>query len=201
MIFENYLTEQDIMENFIKGTGEERGFIFKAYYNEGLILNNLRRGNDNIINEDNIDQDLLSIPKIKRQDSRFVMITGASTASHPGRMKVSAPGERIRRNNKNNYISIYRKDKTTINCEGKLSDINMNNKEYKLYINLFLRNEDLIQFARYDNGMYSQFIDAAFINDEKLRRDGYIVKRDRNTGAVAVYYNNKLLYTKNIGGE
>ena len=34
MIFDNTLTEQQIVENFIKEGGEGKGFIFKSYYDE-----------------------------------------------------------------------------------------------------------------------------------------------------------------------
>ena len=44
MIFDNTLTEQQMVENFIKEGGEGKGFIFKSYYDEEnnkIILSNL----------------------------------------------------------------------------------------------------------------------------------------------------------------
>lgn len=130
------------------------------------------------------------------------MITAANKSDHSGRMKVSLYNTRITPNNKNQYISIYRKDQNTISYDGSLKSIDMTTNEFKQYAQLFIRNENLIQFIRYTNGKYDSYADKAFIDDENLRRQGYNVIRDRFTGSADVYdQNNKLVYIKNIGGD
>lgn len=79
----------------------------------------------------------------------------------------------------------------------------MSNKEYKLYEDLFIRNENLIQFVSNSKGEYKEYIDNAFIHDEKLRREGYIVERDPKNGNAYIYLpNGDLVKVKSItGGE
>ena len=148
MIFDNTLTEQQIVENFIKEGGEGKGFIFKSYYDEEnnkIILSNLYYDENNIIHEENIDQRNLGIPLWKKKSMpRYIMITGSDESSHGGRMKVSLNGEHINNKNKINYISIYRKNNNSITYEGDFKNIKITIKEYELYEKLFLRNEDLL---------------------------------------------------------
>lgn len=208
MIFDNTLTEQQIVENFIKEGGEGKGFIFKSYYDEEnnkIILSNLYYDENNIMHEANISQKQLGMPKVKKQNPRYIMITGGSTSGHAGRMKVSAPGVTIDRGNKSKYISIYRKDKDTITYKSQnpgmgYKDIGMSNAEYKQYEDLFKRNENLIQFAR-SHPEYEQYIDAAMIHDENMRNKGYIVNRDKISGNAIVLSGNDCISYKNIKGE
>lgn len=168
------------------------GFMFESYYDDKLLL----------MIEANINQIYLGIPNGKKQP-RNIMITGTENVSHSGRMKISLYGKPITRNNHNEYIEIYRKNKNTITYIGNLKDINMSNKEYKLYEDLFIRNENLIQFVSNSKGEYKEYIDSAFIHDEKLRREGYIVERDPKNGNVYIYLpNGDLVKVKSItGGE
>ena len=195
MIFNNELplTEQQIIEVLKRDAEVNSGFIFRVDYdNDQLILS-----------EANISQVDLGIPKYnKKKQPRYIMITAANKSDHSGRMKVSLYNTRITPNNKNQYISIYRKDQNTISYDGSLKSIDMTTNEFKQYVQLFIRNENLIQFIRYTNGKYDSYADKAFIDDENLRRQGYNVIRDRFTGSADVYdQNNKLVYIKNIGGD
>lgn len=79
-------------------------------------------------------------------------------------------------------------------------DIGMSNAEYKQYEDLFKRNENLIQFARF-HPEYEQYIDTAIINDENMRNKGYIVNRDKISGNVIVLSGNDCISYKNIKGE
>lgn len=106
-------------------------------------------------------------------------------------MKVSMNGIRINQNNKSDYISIY-DNGNEIDISGNINNIHMDKKEYKLYEDLYRRNEDLIQFCN-NHHEYDAVIDKAFIMDEKLRRDGYIVIRNRKDGSFEVYDNNNNL--------
>lgn len=75
MIFDNTLTEQQIVENFIKEGGEGKGFIFKSYYDEEnnkIILSNLYYDENNIMHEENIDQRNLGIPLWKKNQCRDI---------------------------------------------------------------------------------------------------------------------------------
>lgn len=76
------------------------GFMFESYYDDKLLL----------MIEANINQIYLGIPNGKKQP-RNIMITGTENASHSGRMKISLHGKPITRNNHDEYIEIYRKNK------------------------------------------------------------------------------------------
>ena len=189
MIFTKDLTLRDVVNIIYEQVGEDYRFIYRTEcYDDHVVLN-----------EANIDQDELGIC-YKQKASRFVMITGSSNSKHHGRMKVSARGIPINRTNKDKYISIYRKNKNTITFEGSLRDIKMSSYEYEMYIDLFLRNEELIQYAN-THPENEKYIDAAFIRDENLRHLGAVVKRSRDTGDAVIYYQDGTIKYENIKGE
>ena len=202
MIFNNILTEQEILNIIMEDNVGESGFIFRSIYDENtndITLSNFEFDDNGVLLEANINQAQLGIERLNyKKDPRYIMITGSS--SHSGRMKVSLHGKRITNNNKDQYISIY-KSNNTIHYIGDLNNIQMNKKEYNVYVNLFERNNNLIQFAKISNGSYDYFIDKAFINDEDLRRKGYSVIRDSHNGNAYIYLNNKLVKCINIKGE
>lgn len=192
MIFNNYLTEKEIVEKMIKESNYDYGFIFRIDYVED---------ENGCIQEGNINSDLVGAPN-KKGNSRYIMITSAGSAKHPGRMKVSKPGSQISRSTSyNDYIEIYRKNATTITYDGNIKNINMKNKELDFYINLFIENENLIQFIRFNNGQYDDYIDSAFVRDIQARMSGLIVNRDRNGNAEIYNINGAFLYRENIKGE
>ena len=189
MIFTKDLTLRDVVNIIHEQVGEDYRFIYRTEcYDDHVVLN-----------EANIDQDELGIC-YKQKASRFVMITGSSNSKHHGRMKVSARGIPINRTNKDKYISIYRKNKNTITFEGSLRNIKMSSYEYEMYIDLFLRNEELIQYAN-THPENEKYIDAAFIRDENLRHLGSVVKRSRDTGDAVIYYQDRTIKYENIKGE
>lgn len=189
MIFTKDLTLRDVVNIIHEQVGEDYRFIYRTEcYDDHVVLN-----------EANIDQDELGIC-YKQKASRFVMITGSSNSKHHGRMKVSARGIPINRTNKDKYISIYRKNKNTITFEGSLRNIKMSSYEYEMYIDLFLRNEELIQYAN-THPENEKYIDAAFIRDENLRHLGSVVKRSRDTGDAVIYYQDGTIKYENIKGE
>ena len=104
-------------------------------------------------------------------------------------MKVSMQGVPINRTNQDKYISIYRKNKNTVTFEGRLNNIKMSSSEYEMYVDLFLRNEDLIQYAniRPEN---EEFIDKAFIKDENfLERDPLFIEHpDNNSSSSSISF-------------
>lgn len=77
----------------------------------------------------------------------------------------------------------------------------MSHSELLEYEDLFQRNEALIQYVRFSNGKYNDYIDNAFVNDENLRKCGYNVIRDRNTGNAMIYKDDILVRKENIKGE
>ena len=205
MIFNNELplTEQEKFNIVRRDANIANGFIFKSVYDSNnIILSNFTYDDNGLLMEQNIDQDNLGIPRSdNKRNSRYIMITGGDEAQHPGRMKVSSYGSKIKRNNKNQYISIYRSNKDTISYVGDLHDIDMSHSELLEYEDLFQRNEALIQYVRFSNGKYNDYIDNAFVNDENLRKCGYNVIRDRNTGNAMIYKDNILVRKENIKGE
>ena len=115
-------------------------------------------------------------------------------------MKVSSIGTRINKYNKKDYISIYRSNRNTISYIGDLKAIKMSTKEYNMYVELFLRNEDLIWSIYNNHSKFGNSIDIAFINDEARRRQGLIVIRDRITGDAKIFdSNNNLIKIEPIG--
>ena len=189
MIFTKDLTLRDVVNIIHEQVGEDYRFIYRTEcYDDHVVLN-----------EANIDQDELGIC-YKQKASRFVMITGSSNSKHHGRMKVSARGIPINRTNKDKYISIYRKNKNIITFEGSLRNIKMSSYEYEMYIDLFLRNEELIQYAN-THPENEKYIDAAFIRDENLRHLGAVVKRSRDTGDAVIYYQDGTIKYENIKGD
>ena len=189
MIFTKELTLREVVNIIHEQVGEEYRFIYRTEcYDDHVVLN-----------EANIDQDELGIC-YKQKASRFVMITGSSNSKHHGRMKVSARGIPINRTNKDKYISIYRKNKNTITFEGSLRNIKMSSYEYEMYIDLFLRNEELIQYTN-THPENEKYIDAAFIRDENLRHLGAVVKRSRDTWDAVIYYQDGTIKYENIKGE
>lgn len=164
-----------------------------------LLFEQLSLEEEQTILEANISSEDLGIP-FKSKKQRYVMITGAEKVSHNGRMKVSKHGIRISRTTSyNDYISIHRDDSNTITHEGDLTKIGMSNAEYKYYVNLFLRNENLVNLAQ-DN-RYDNYVDQAFISDELARNNGNTVNRHKNGDADVYNSAGELLYRKNIKGE
>lgn len=188
MIFTKELTLRDVVNIIHEQVGEEYRFIYRTEcYDDHVVLN-----------EANIDQRSLGIQTNKRP--RFVMITGSSKSKHHGRMKVSMQGVPINRTNQDKYISIYRKNKSTVTFEGRLNNIKMPSSEYEMYVDLFLRNEDLIQYANI-HPENEEFIDKAFIKDENLRHLGAVVKRSRDTGNATIYYKDGIIKYEDIKGD
>lgn len=202
MIFDNTLTEQQMVENFIKEGGEGKGFIFKSYYDEEnnkIILSNLYYDENNIMHEAGISQKQLGIPlQSKKSLPRYIMITGASTSKHGPRMKISSNGKHINKAAKT--VSIYRTSRG-IEIDGDIGSVGLNKNEKNDYINLFIRNEDLINFIRY-NPQYESLADNAFIKDEYYRNNGYLVNRNRDTGHVDIFdQKSHLILSKDIWEE
>lgn len=156
---------------------------------------------ENLIQEAKISTKDIKAPGKNKQLPRYILITGSGASKHNGRMKVTKRGGQISRSTSyDDYIEIYRKDKNSISYDGDLNKIDMTYKEYEFYVDLFIRNESLIQLVRYGNGRYDDYIDAAFISDEQRRLEGLTVNRDMN-GNATIYRGDKLLYKENIMGE
>lgn len=165
-------------------------------------LDLIEEGTEEIIQEGNIKAKGIGAPSKSKQLTRNIMITGSGDVSHQGRMKVSKPGIAISRSTSyNDYISIYRKNKDSIEFEGDLKKIQMNTKEYNYYEDLFIRNENLIQLVSQGNGKYDQYVDKAFVKDEQRRLEGLTVVRDTKGNASIYDKNNNLLQRENIMGE
>lgn len=170
---------------------------------EQVEIEQLTDYEDDIIEESNIDSSDVGAPKNKG-NVRYIMITGSGDSSHQGRMKVSKPGVRISRNSSHDeYISIYRKseNKNLIEYDGDLKKIDMKNKEYNFYEDLFIRNENLIQLVKTGKGKYDSYVDDALVSDEQRRSSGLTVTRDDKGNASIYDKNGNLLYKENIKGE
>ena len=156
-----------------------------------------------IIEEANISSKEIKAPGKKKESPRNILISGADKSSHEERMKVSKRGVSISQSTSHkNYISIYRKNKNTITFDGDLDNIDMSSSEYKFYEDLFIRNENIIKIARY-NDQYKRYADIAFVKDEKYRSEGKAVVRDID-GNATIYKDasmTKIDHRENIKGE
>lgn len=85
--------------------------------------------------------------------------------------------------------------------EGDLDKIDMTEKEYKYYIDLFIRNESLIQLVKDGKGKYDIYIDQAFVHDEQRRLSGLTIIRDKDGNASIYDRMGNLSYKENIMGE
>jgi hypothetical protein len=196
MIFNNTKTEKEVIEECIKNSGIEYGFILEVRINSDNI----------VIQEAGFPASTIGMPE-KRTGSRFILIGRSNEASHGGRMKVSKPGLEIYRGKSDQYISIYVKNekKHEVGYSGSLKAIGMSNKEFELYADLCFRNNNLIQLAK--NADLEDFINKAFIEDENRRKQGILFTRERN-GDLIYYdhpyydsYGTRRRITENIKGE
>ena len=194
MIFNNYLTEKEIVEKLIKESEYESGIILRIDYDNEENIGTLQ--------EANIPAEELNAPQKRKEKSRYILISGSQTAKHPGRMKISKRGSSISRGTShNNYIEVYKKNDNTITHDGNINNISMSSKELKFYYDLFSRNYNIIQMVKDGDNKYNEYIDNALVKDEQLRNSGKIVKRD-TVGNVSVYdKNNNLLYKEDITGK
>lgn len=171
-------------------------------FETNLLFEQLSLEDEQTILEANINTKDISAPHKGKGNYRYIMITGSGISSHNGRMKVSKPGIKITRSTSyEDYISIYRSNDNTIVYEGDLKEIKMTDSEYQYYINLFLRNEVLIQIVKAGNGKYDPYVDKAFTDDEKARLRGLIVNRKANGDVEAYKSDSTLEYRRNIRGE
>ena len=140
-----------------------------------------------------------------KQNVRWIMIDNSDQASHGPRMKVSMRSQtpNISKNTSHDkYIEIYRSKNNEIAYKGDLNKIKMDNKEYKAYVDLFIRNENLIRLAQ--DPTLAQYANPAFINDENMRFNNILIERVPNGDLIAFkYVNGKPIvdYKLNIRGE
>ena len=197
MIF-NIDEKVDIIKILKETCGFNRGIIISSSYNEDENIIDLEMVYDNYISEANISSSDIGIGK--RDKERFIMITGTNNVSHGGRMKISKIKKRINKNTSHSdYISMHYDGKKIVH--EPLTNINMSNKEFKEYENLFMRNINLINLAQDSSKM--QYVDSALIRDETMRKLKHNVVRDKN--GLATIYNkedeNKIDYIENLEGE
>lgn len=167
-----------------------------------LLFEQLALDDEHTVLEANIDTRDISAPHKGKGNYRYIMITGSGVSSHNGRMKVSKYGIKITRNTSHeDYISIYRSNNNAIVHDGDLKEIKMSDTEYQYYVNLFLRNEVLIQMVKTGKGEYDPYVDNALVDDEKSRLAGLIVNRKMNGDVEAYKPDGTLEYRRNIRGE
>ena len=200
MIF-NYFNEELKLNNFIENAvdGYNTSYmIFMAIYDENT--NKILITDDIIFNEAGRKNILSKDIGLSTKKQRGVLIVYSGNASHSGRMKISAPGKSVNINSKN--ISIhYDNGDVILDKKCKLSDIDMNGKEFKAYKDLYMRNKSLIDLAN-DKNNNLEDINNAFKNDEILRNiDNKIVERDINGNATIYDDKGNLEKHINLKGE
>ena len=174
------LNDEDFIESLTNGSELNYNFTFRAELDKTtnrLILSNTEKST----NLDNTNQS---------KKSRLVEIKEFIGINTYVSMNVYSY-------NAKHSIMIY------LNCndavyKGSLLKIHMLKKEYKQYVDFFVRNYNLIYFIRFTNGMYNDYFYELLLRDESLRSENYIVKRNKYTGVASIYdSNNNLLYTNN----
>ena len=195
MIFEGIYKDNRIQLNsFIENAidYDNRFMLFVSIYDEStdtIIITD-----DIIFNEAGSKNILSKDIGLNTKKQRGILIAYSGNASHSGRMKISAPGKSVNINDSN--ISIYYDNgDIVLDKKCKLSDISMSGKEFKAYKDLYMRNKELINLAN-DKNNNIEDINNAFKNDELLRNNNKIVKRDENVNAII--YDNKGNLEKHI---
>ena len=195
MIFEDIYKDNRIQLNsFIENAidYDNRFMLFVSIYDEStdtIIITD-----DIIFNEAGSKNILSKDIRLNTKKQRGILIAYSGNASHSGRMKISAPGKSVNINDSN--ISIYYDNgDIVLDKKCKLSDISMSGKEFKAYKDLYMRNKELINLAN-DKNNNIEDINNAFKNDELLRNNNKIVKRDENGNAII--YDNKGNLEKHI---
>jgi hypothetical protein len=195
MIFEDIYKDNRIQLNsFIENAidYDNRFMLFVSIYDEStdtIIITD-----DIIFNEAGSKNILSKDIGLNTKKQRGILIAYSGNASHSGRMKISAPGKSVNINDSN--ISIYYDNgDIVLDKKCKLSDISMSGKEFKAYKDLYMRNKELINLAN-DKNNNIEDINNAFKNDELLRNNNKIVKRDENGNAII--YDNKGNLEKHI---
>ena len=195
MIFEDIYKDNRIQLNsFIENAidYDNRFMLFVSIYDEStdtIIITD-----DIIFNEAGSKNILSKDIGLDTKKQRGILIAYSGNASHSGRMKISAPGKNVNINDSN--ISIYYDNgDIVLDKKCKLSDISMSGKEFKAYKDLYMRNKELINLANDKNNNIKD-INNAFKNDELLRNNNKIVKRDENGNAII--YDNKGNLEKHI---
>lgn len=195
MIFEDIYKDNRIQLNsFIENAidYDNRFMLFISIYDEStdtIIITD-----DIIFNEAGSKNILSKDIGLNTKKQRGILIAYSGNASHSGRMKISAPGKSVNINDSN--ISIYYDNgDIVLDKKCKLSDISMSGKEFKAYKDLYMRNKELINLAN-DKNNNIEDINNAFKNDELLRNNNKIVKRDENGNAII--YDNKGNLEKHI---
>lgn len=183
MIFNNYLTEQEIVKELIKTSELEDGFILNSYYNEEtdtLLINEI-----SYIKESAPDIAAKKVYLGDKNNKRYILIGGTDRVSHGGRMKISKKGHTSMPNNPTITLKINKNDE--IDIIGSLNDINMSTKEFKKYKEFVRRNKNLINLAKTED---LQYINDAVIKDAKLYHDGIDYERTKE-GNLIIYEKDK----------
>lgn len=182
MIFNNYLTEQQIVENLIKESEFENGIILKAYYNEetdSLFVDELPY----LLTEDaaGIQAKKLYISNDKN-DNSHILFGGSSNGGHGPRIKVSKSSTG---NDKGSFSLKY--DNNKLEVVGDYKKAGFKKKEFEKIVDYAKRNKNLIVLSqKSDLGD----IHNAAIKDAKLYHDGIDYERTED-GNLIIYGKDK----------
>ena len=177
MIFNNYLTEQQIVEKLIETSGMEDGVILITNYNEetdSLLVYELSYIKENA---PDIQAKDLYITKNKN-NKRHILVGGSNGGGHGPRMKISEKGS----TGNSNTITL-RFDSDGMKIIGNIKDINMDKKEFKKYVEFAERNINLIKLAAKED---LDKVNKAILKDAKLYNDKIPYERTKE-GKLIIY--------------
>lgn len=183
MIFNNYLTEQQIVEKLIENSEMEGGIILSSYYDE--ITDSLIIDEISYIKENAPDISVKKVYLGDKNNKRHILIGGTDKVSHDGRMKISLKGPTSKPGNQTITLKFDKND--NIDIIGNLNDINMSTKEFKKYEEFAKRNKNLIKLAKTKD---LQYINNAVIKDAELYHDGVDYERTKE-GNLIIYDKDK----------
>ena len=181
MIFNNYLTEEEIVRKLIKESDMNKGFILSAHYDEetdSLIIREL-----SYITEDAPSMHAKDLHLAKnRNDDRHIIVGEAEKGGHWGRIKVSGKGNKYDKN-----ITI-RFDNGELEIIGNPKKIDMDKKELSKYVDFANRNINLINLAVTED---LGDVHKAFKKDADLYYEGIEYERKSNGDLIIFDYDKK----------
>lgn len=144
-----------------------------------------------------LDSKSLGLEASNKQFRTF-LLTRSEDGGHSFRIKISERG-----NNTANgkTISIGMDNGKVVLMAGSLKEIDMNNEEFEMYRQVYIRNFNLFKFC-YDNNINDKYLVDTFVEDEIQRNKyGKVITRNPANGSYNYLADIKVIYNKGKQNE